>query len=179
LFGSTWTPISDRKKERVSRIERNKRICPGEGADAPFEHELIGHGLKWWPIKCYEGRFPRGKGASSNWRLAVESIVRAEDVFPTIGVPHGIYGSCYSYAMPTDPKRPKKLRPTWKAVVEVAFIVFLFYSNLLMGEFTRANGHGKSLTFAVEDIISVTNLVIAVVSGLLGYVVFEYLRKHL
>ena len=81
--------------------------------------------------------------------------------------------------MSMDLKRPKKLKPTWKAIVEVAFIVFLFYSNLLMGEFTRANGHGKSLTFAVEDIFSLTNLTIAVISGLLGYIVFEYLRKHL
>jgi hypothetical protein len=48
-----------------------------------------------------------------------------------------------------------------------------------MGEFTRANGHGKSLTFAVEDIFSLTNLSIAVVSGVLGYVVFEFLRKQL
>ena len=64
-------------------------------------------------------------------------------------------------------------------MVEVAFIVFLFYSNLLMGEFTRANGHGKSLTFAVEDIFSLTNFVIAVISGLLGYLVFEYLRTQL
>ena len=78
-----------------------------------------------------------------------------------------------------DPKQPRKLRPTWKAVVEIGFIIFLFYSNLLMGEFTRANGHGKSLTFAVEDIFSLTNLIIAVISGLLGYGVFEYLRKHL
>jgi hypothetical protein len=78
-----------------------------------------------------------------------------------------------------DPKQPKKLRPAWKAMVEIGFIIFLFYSNLLMGEFTRANGHGKSLTFAVEDIFSLTNLVIAVISGLLGYGVFEYLRKHL
>jgi len=64
-------------------------------------------------------------------------------------------------------------------MVEIAFIIFLFYSNLLMGEFTRANGHGKSLTFAVEDIFSLTNLLIAVISGLLGYLVFEYLRKQL
>jgi hypothetical protein len=81
--------------------------------------------------------------------------------------------------MPTDPKQPKRLRRTWKAVVEIAFIVFLFYSNLLMGEFTRANGRGKSFTFALEDIFSLNNLVIAVISGLLGYVVFEYLRKQL
>ena len=64
-------------------------------------------------------------------------------------------------------------------MVEIAFIIFLFYANLLMGEFTRANGRGKSLTLAVEDIFSLTNLIIAVSSGLLGYIVFEYLRKHL
>jgi hypothetical protein len=81
--------------------------------------------------------------------------------------------------MPIDPKQPKKMRPTWKAMVEIAFIIFLFYSNLLMGEFTRANGHGKSLTFALEDIFSLTNLTIAVISGLLGYLVFEYLRRQL
>lgn len=63
-------------------------------------------------------------------------------------------------------------------MVEIAFIIFLFYSNLLMGEFTRANGHGKSLTFAVEDIFSLANLIIAVISGLLGYLIFEYLRKQ-
>jgi hypothetical protein len=86
---------------------------------------------------------------------------------------------CYSEDMSSGSGPPRKLRPTWKALVEIGFIIFLFYSNLLMGEFTRANGHGKSLTFAIEDIFSLANLAIAVVSGLLGYVVFEYLRKHL
>jgi hypothetical protein len=81
--------------------------------------------------------------------------------------------------MASNPKQPKKLRPTWKALVEIAFIIFLFYSNLLMGEFTRANGRGKSLAFAVEDIFSFTNLVIAIISGLLGYLIFDYLRKRL
>jgi hypothetical protein len=37
-------------------------------------------------------------------------------------------------------------------MVEVGFIVFLFWCNLLMGEFTRANGRGKTLAFAVEDV---------------------------
>jgi hypothetical protein len=81
--------------------------------------------------------------------------------------------------MASNPKLPRKLTPTWKALVEVGFIIFLFYSNLLMGEFTRANGRGKSLAFAVEDIFSVVNLVIAVISGLLGYLVFNYLRERL
>ena len=71
------------------------------------------------------------------------------------------------------------MTPPWKAIVEIGFIIFLFYSNLLMGEFTRANGQGKTLVFAFEDILSVTNLVIATISGLLGYLGFDYLRKRL
>jgi hypothetical protein len=46
-----------------------------------------------------------------------------------------------------------------------------------MGEFTRANGHGKTWTFAIEDIFSKTNFAVAIASGLAGYLVFEYLRK--
>ena len=66
-----------------------------------------------------------------------------------------------------------------RAIIEVAFIVFLFYSNLLMGEFTHANGRGKSLAYALHDIFTTTNFVIAMISALIGYVVFEYLRKRL
>lgn len=62
--------------------------------------------------------------------------------------------------------------------MEVGFIVFLFYSNLLMGEFTRGNGQGKSLAFAFQDIFTAANFMIAIISGLIGYVVFEFLRKR-
>ena len=48
-----------------------------------------------------------------------------------------------------------------------------------MGEFTRTNGQGKTLLFAIQDIFTVTNVAIAIISGLIGYVVFEYLRKQL
>jgi hypothetical protein len=72
-----------------------------------------------------------------------------------------------------------RLTALWRAVVEVAFIVFLFYSNLLMGEFTRSSGPGKTLAFALADILTGTNFSIAIASGLIGYVVFEYLRKKL
>jgi hypothetical protein len=57
--------------------------------------------------------------------------------------------------------------------------VFLFYSNLLMGEFTHANGTGKSMADALYDIFTLTNFVIAMISAFIGYVVFEYLRKRL
>jgi hypothetical protein len=81
--------------------------------------------------------------------------------------------------MASDPKRAPKLAPVWRAIIEIGFIIFLFYSNLLMGEFTRANGHGKTWTFAIEDIFTDANLAVAILSGLTGYVVFEYLRKKL
>ena len=76
-------------------------------------------------------------------------------------------------------KPTRRLAPIWRAIIEIAFIIFLFYSNLLMGEFSRANSHGKTFTFAIDDIFTETNFAIAVISGLIGYVVFEYLRKKL
>ena len=71
------------------------------------------------------------------------------------------------------------MAPLARAVVETGFIIFLFYSNLLMGEFTQTNGQGKSLFFAVKDIFTAANFLIAVITALIGYIVFEYLRKKL
>jgi hypothetical protein len=81
--------------------------------------------------------------------------------------------------MPSTPNMPKKLHAAPRAIVEIGSIIFLFYSNLLMGEFTHANGRGKTLSFALHDIFTGTNFAIACVSGLIGFVVFEYLRKKL
>ena len=78
-----------------------------------------------------------------------------------------------------DPEDRRLLARIRRALVEVAFIVFNFYSNLLMGEFTRANGQGKTLAFALRDIFTVTNFAIAMVAAMVGYVMFEYLRKKL
>jgi hypothetical protein len=74
---------------------------------------------------------------------------------------------------------PPRVKPLWRAVVEVAFIIFLFYSNLLMGEFTGVNGQGKTLAFALHDIISPANFLIAVVSACIGYAIVEVLRRKL
>jgi hypothetical protein len=81
--------------------------------------------------------------------------------------------------MASNPKEHGRLAPIWRALIEVGFIIFLFYSNLLMGEFSRANGRGKTWAFAIEDIFTPTNLAVAIVSALMGYVVFEYLRKKI
>jgi hypothetical protein len=74
---------------------------------------------------------------------------------------------------------PPRLKPLWRALIEVAFIVFLFYSNLLMGEFTGVNGQGKTLAFALHDIITPANFLIALLSAFIGYVIFEFFRKKL
>ena len=67
----------------------------------------------------------------------------------------------------------------WRAVVEVAFIVFLFYSNLLMGEFERSGiGSKRGLVWAVKDILTLANFEIAMVAAFIGYILFEFLRKR-
>ena len=81
--------------------------------------------------------------------------------------------------MASNPKERGRLASIWRAIIETGFIIFLFYSNLLMGEFSRANGRGKTWAFAIEDIFTATNLAVAIISALIGYVVFEYLRKKI
>jgi len=80
--------------------------------------------------------------------------------------------------MPSRDTRSGRLAPVLRALVEVGFIIFLFYSNLLMGEFTRVNERGKTLEFAVKDIFTVDNFIVACISGLIGYVIVEFLRKR-
>jgi hypothetical protein len=65
-----------------------------------------------------------------------------------------------------------------RAAVEVGFIIFLFYANLLMGEFTERSGRGKSWGMALWDIVTPTNFGIALVSAIVGYVGFEALRRR-
>ena len=66
----------------------------------------------------------------------------------------------------------------WRAVIEGSFIIFLFYSNLLMGEFERSGlGRKRGAVWAVEDVFTAANFGIAVVAALIGYVLFEFLRK--
>jgi hypothetical protein len=48
-----------------------------------------------------------------------------------------------------------------------------------MGESTSTNQRGKSLAFALRDIVAPTNFIIAIISALIGYVGFEHLRKKL
>jgi hypothetical protein len=65
-----------------------------------------------------------------------------------------------------------------RALIEVGFIVFLFYANLLMGEYERSGmGGRRGLAWAISDILTAPNFEIAIIAALVGYVVFELLRK--
>jgi hypothetical protein len=66
----------------------------------------------------------------------------------------------------------------WRAMIEVGFIVFLFYSNLLMGEFARSGrARGMGLAWAIADIVTPASFAIAIAAALIGYVVVEFLRR--
>jgi hypothetical protein len=67
----------------------------------------------------------------------------------------------------------------WRAVIETGFIIFLFYSNLLMGEFNHSGmGQNRGLAWALGDIFTTANFAIAAVAALIGYILFEFLRNR-
>lgn len=70
-------------------------------------------------------------------------------------------------------------KSAWRAAVEIAFIVFLFYANLVMGEFTHSGiARKQGLFWAIRDVVTPMNLGIAVIAALAGYLLFEYLRDR-
>lgn len=67
-----------------------------------------------------------------------------------------------------------------RAAIEIAFIIFLFYSNLLMGEFERSGlAQTRGLAWAIADVFTSANFAIAILAAIVGYIVFEYLRTRL
>jgi hypothetical protein len=70
-------------------------------------------------------------------------------------------------------------KSVWRAVIEVGFIIFLFYSNLLMGEFEHSGmGQKRGVVWAIRDVFTAANFEIAAVAALIGYVFVESLRKR-
>jgi hypothetical protein len=66
----------------------------------------------------------------------------------------------------------------WRGLVEMALIIFLIYSNLLMGEFERSGmGSKKGLVWAIGDVLSAANFEIAVTIAIIGYFYLEFLRN--
>jgi hypothetical protein len=67
-----------------------------------------------------------------------------------------------------------------RGLIEVGFILLLFYANLLMGEYNRTGaGRSHGLVWALGDVFTCANFVIGLLAGLVGYAVVELLRKRL
>ena len=73
----------------------------------------------------------------------------------------------------------KKFAPLLRTLIEVGFILFLFYSNLLMGEYTNSGlGRNKGVLWAAADIFTWNNFIIGLVLGLIGHLIFDFVRKR-
>jgi nitroreductase len=70
-------------------------------------------------------------------------------------------------------------RNSTRAAVEIGFILFLFYTNLLMGEFERSGmGQRKGLLWALSDVFTIPNLCIAAIAATIGWLLIEFLRQR-
>jgi len=67
-----------------------------------------------------------------------------------------------------------------RALLEAGFIIFLFYANLLMGEFERSGmGRNMGWGWAIHDIFTMDNFAVAMGAAVVGYAVVELLRRKL
>jgi hypothetical protein len=74
----------------------------------------------------------------------------------------------------------KKFKAFVRAFLEIGFILFLYYSNLLMGEYTHSGkGQIKGLKWAVTDIFTINNFIIAIITATACHFIFEVLRKRI
>jgi hypothetical protein len=81
----------DRSDGRPSYHDQiSQAFLPRTGRLIIPERSLIDHGLKWWPTKRYAADVTGGVGNSAEWRLEVESVVRAEATFPAEGIPFSL-----------------------------------------------------------------------------------------
>ena len=67
------------------------------------------------------------------------------------------------------------------ALAEISFIVLLFYTNLLMGEFTRFRRaqQAASIMAVLNDLFTPTNALIGLLGAVIGYFCIEGIRKRL
>jgi hypothetical protein len=109
-------------------------------------------------------------------------LMNANAAAPSIAdpgpTPHQHPRILYHRFMPQPPNPTRPVLGTARAAIEIAFIIFLFYANLLMGEFTRSAPH-RTLSHALHDIVTPANFTIALISAFAGHIVFETMRRKL
>jgi len=76
---------------------------------------------------------------------------------------------------------PTLSRRLLRALAEITFIIFLFYTNLLMGEFTRFRRaeHAASVIAALYDLFTPANALVGLIGAVIGYFCIEGIRKRL
>ncbi|WP_386630488.1 S8 family peptidase [Sulfitobacter geojensis] len=100
-FGAEFVRVNLEATLRQRQIKKNQngqygytsqidaRYLPKSSGLGVPEKALIAHGLKWWPSKQYGSNLIE-RGDTSDWRLEVSSLVRAEAEFPVEGVPFAV-----------------------------------------------------------------------------------------
>jgi hypothetical protein len=62
----------------------------------------------------------------------------------------------------------------------MSFIIFLFYANLLMGQYNF--GHhfcDRPILEALRTVFTLDNFIIALIAAFIGHVAFDYFRRRL
>jgi hypothetical protein len=68
----------------------------------------------------------------------------------------------------------------WRTAIDIGFVIFLLYSNLLIREFGRSGiGWKMGLAWAIRDIFTTANLVIVATTALIDYAVFDFFGNTL
>jgi hypothetical protein len=74
----------------------------------------------------------------------------------------------------------ERYRNIRRALLEMAFIIFLFYSNLLMGQYNLGHRFSdRTMLEALKNIFTFDNFVIAAAAAFVGHVAFDYIRKRI
>lgn len=75
-----------------------------------------------------------------------------------------------------DKKHSKKTSLGLRIMLEVGLTIFLFYTNLLMGEYNGSGlGRLHGLLWALNDIFTMKNFGIAITFAFIGELIFRFL----
>jgi len=77
-------------------------------------------------------------------------------------------------------KNTSKISPVLRALFIIGLIIFLLYAALLIREFTgKALGQTQGLLWAIKDIFTFTNFIIAIITAVIGYLILHFLLSPL
>jgi hypothetical protein len=77
-------------------------------------------------------------------------------------------------------KISERRRAVYKALIEIGFIIFLFYSNLLMGQYNLGHNFAqRPILEAIKNICTIDNFGLAVIAAFIGHVAFDRIRRRL